>query len=163
MPIDFSDTYQLEVELEESARKVFEAADIYVLTRTNSPAELQQATPRVDIKAAIGAATGLKKIRPSDGNTAWAAWRAQIGVQTVVAQANDGDNILPMAFVSKVRQIMAVFAQNSWADTTNFPNLILAEPLRDSGTNINTKAGDGFEYAAIGYSGIAAIRDTATW
>lgn len=169
MPIDLTDTTQLETELEESAAKVFHATNdvkgnkYFVVTRSNAPVDFQKNTPRVEIKCKVGQVTGHKCIRSSDNTTQFDSWRCEYAIQTVVSVTNDGVNALPAEFVSGVREVMNLFAQKSWADTTNFPKLILAEPLRDSGTNINTKAGDGFEYAALGYSGIARIRDATAW
>lgn len=161
MTPDLTDISQQETTLEESARQVFAAADIYAVTRTN--VQLQTATPRVEIKARVGAATGKRDVRGSTKTMNFSAWYVEYALQTVVAKSNDGTNALPMAFLGAVRDIMRDLAQNSWTDTTNFPNLILAEPLKDSGTNLKTNNTDGFEYATCGYSGISMIRNPAAW
>lgn len=169
MPIDLTDTTQLETELEESAANVFRATNdpkskpYFVVTRSNAPVDFQKVTPRIEIKCKVGQVTGHKCVRSSDNTTQFDEWRCEYAIQTVVSVTNDGVNAMPTEYVSGVREVMNLFAQKSSADTVNFPKLLLAEPLRDSGTNINTKAGDGFEYAAIGYSGIARIRDATAW
>lgn len=163
MPTDLTDLYQLESALDASIAAAFAAESIFAVTRANAPVDFQKQTPRVEIKCAIGAATGLKKIRGSDSSTMFAAWRVNIAVQTVVQTSNDGTNAAPMQFLGQVRKLMNSLAQTSWNDETNFPNLLLAEPLRDSGTQTQTKQSDGFEYATAGYSGIVMIRDATAW
>ena len=158
---DLTDILQLETQIDESIKKVFINLDIKPVTRVDLT--FQQETPRVEIKTKVGSVTGKKGIRLSDNTVQYCAWRVDVAVQTVVTKINDGVNSLPMQFLASVRKVMTTIARQSWDDFDNFPNVIFAEPLKDGGTQINTKQDDGFEYSVCGFSGIIMIRDMSVW
>lgn len=157
---ELDDIYRLRTETEESIRQFFADQEIAAITRANAPKEFQQATPRVEIKMSIGAATGHRFLCP-DGIARFDRWRVTISVQCITRPANDGQSLLHEQFCARVRQIMATLAQESWSDTDHFPNVRIAEPLRDTGDQNTLKASEGIEYTVINFSGTLCIRENA--
>lgn len=151
---------QLRGPLEESLRTWFLAQDPVIYAATRQNIEFQKKTPRVEIKAMIGQATGHRNICP-DRILRYDAWRFQLGIQVVTMLKPSSVNESHESYVGTVREKCAVVAQESWSDLVNFPHSYMAEPLRDTGTQDTLKTTDGFEYSTLGYSGIIVIRQTA--
>lgn len=154
------DLYQLRTETEENIRQTFEDMDISAITRANAPAEFQQATPRVEIKLAIGAATGHRFPCP-DGFARFDRWRFTLAIQCVTRPASDGENVIQEVFLGRIRNICTTLAQLTWDDRVNFPNVRIAEPLRDAGDNATLKPQDGCEYTVLTFNGTLCIREDA--
>lgn len=139
----------------------FEIAQMATKTRQNKPSQFQQERPRVEIKVSIGQATGHRHIF-TDNSTAYDEWSFILAAQFVTAPNPDpAQNMIHSDYVAKGRDILFNLAQRSWNDTDNFPNLLIAEPLRDAGTDDYLKADDGVEYTTLSYAGIVRVRSAA--
>lgn len=155
-----NDIYKLRSQLESSMASSLTAAGFAVVTRANAPADFQQIRPRIELKAKIGAATGHRNICP-DGLARYDCYRVTFAVQVVSAPSNDGISDLHEQLIGKLRATMEMLAQYTAADETNFPNVFLALPLRDSGTVDTLKSEDGVEYSVLTWESIAKIRESA--
>lgn len=153
-----SDILQLRAPIEESMRAYFLGVNIFAVTRQNQ--EFVKKTPRIEIKALIGQATGHFNFCP-DGKLRYDCFRFQFSVQAVTMIKATGPDANHELFVGKVREYVSSMAYASWTDTTNFPNTLIAEPLRDTGTQDTLASKDGMEYSVLSYSGIISIRKTA--
>lgn len=153
------DILQLRGPLEESVRTSFVAAGYAAVTRQNFPQSFQQARPRFEIKALIGAATG-HRIQCPDNIVRFDRWRFTLNVQ-VVTNTSGTDATTHEAHVGYARAFLMTLAQVSWTDTTNFPNTLIAEPLRETGSSSYLKAEDGVEYTTLNYAGVVSVRETA--
>lgn len=154
------DLYLLRTQTEENIRKTFCGMDITAITRANAPKEFQQATPRVEIKLAIGAANGHRHICP-DGFARFDRWRTTLSIQCVTRPASDGNNAIGEAFVGRIRNICSTLAQLTWNDLDKFPNVRFAEPLRDAGDNTTLLPEKGLEYTVLSFGGTLCIREIA--
>jgi len=154
------DLYQLRSQVEENTRTLFEANEIIALTRTNAPEEFQQVTPRVEIKCTIGAATGHRFPCP-DGFARFDRWRFNLAIQAVTRPAKDGVSALHEQFLGRIRNLCSTLAQSTWEDTGTFPNIRIAEPLRDTGDNNTLKSSSGCEYSVLSFAGTLCIRESA--
>lgn len=154
------DLYKLRTALEEGIRLMLSDIQITAITRANSPANFQQVTPRVEIKCSIGQATGHRFLCP-DGITRFDRWRVNIGIQCITRPAADGVNAINEVFVSNIRNFCSTLAQVTWTDFNHFPNVRLAEPLKESGGNDTLKAAEACEYSTLGFTGVLCIRETA--
>lgn len=154
------DLYQLRSEFEENIRTLFAAQEIAAVTRANWPVEFQQFTPRVEIKCAIGPATGHRFPCP-DGTARFDRWRFNLAIQVVTRPSNDGQNALHEVLIGRIRNNCSTLAQSTWGDISTFPNIRIAEPLRDSGDSSTLRTQDGCEYTTVGFSGILCIRESA--
>ncbi len=154
------DIYKLRQQLEESIRLAFVAMDFAAITHQNAPENFKQKTPRVEIKCAIGAANGHRFVCP-DGITRYDRWRFTLAIQAVTQPNNqDSLNVLNEDYVSAIRVFCSTLAQISWTSDA-FPNVLIAEPLRDGGSDDTLKAGDGIEYSTLSFTGTVSIRETA--
>lgn len=158
--MDLSDIYQLRKQGEEGIRSFFTALEITALTRANAPMEFQQATPRVEIKLAIGASNGHRFMCP-DGIARYDRWRCTLAIQAITRPANDGTSILHEVFLGNIRNVIATLAQTTWTDAVNFPNVRFAEPLRDTGDYNTLKTTEGCEYSVLNFSGTLCVREIA--
>lgn len=148
--------------LEEGWRGLFAANDIVAITRQNAPENFQTATPRVEIRCKLGAATGHRHVEPP-GILHFDTWFFDMAIRCVTRPQNiEADNLLYDDFVSTIRGMAQTFGQSTWVDTVNFPHHIIAEPLKDTTTDDNLKADDNEEFAILTFSGIAQIR-TSAW
>jgi len=155
------DIYKLRPVLEEAIRATFEAMSFVALTRLNAPEKFQQATPRVEIKCRIGAATGRRHIF-TDGSMKFDAWRFQAAFQAVtIPVSTESGNSTHEDYVARIRAECSSLAQASWSDTQKFPTILIAEPLQDSGTESNLKTDEGSEVSVLTYDGIVCIRTDA--
>lgn len=153
--------YRLRTGIEEAVRLSLESQEFSVFTRSNAPAEFQKVRPRLEIKAMIGAATGRRVVLPN-GTMKFDAWHFQLALQVVTApQSAEANNQLHEQMLARARFVCSSIAQVSWNDFENFPNLYIAEPLKDSGTDSVLHSEDGVEYSTLGYEGIVCVRNTA--
>lgn len=157
---ELDDIYQLRRQAEENVRQTFEDLDIAAVTRANFPKEFQQKTPRVEIKIAIGAATGHRFVCP-DGIARYDRWRFTLAIQAVTKPSNDGTSILHEIFLGRIRTIASTLAQITWTDSDHFPNIRFAEPLRDSGDSNTLKSNEGYESSVVSFTGTICIRESA--
>ena len=149
---------QLRAPLEAGIKAALEAAGITVVTR--QALEFQKATPRVEIKCLVGQATGHRNFCP-DGILRFDGFRFQLTAQVVTFPQDAAPSTDHETYVGQVRSVFSGIAQSTWADITNFPNAIIAEPLRDSGTQDTLKADNGLEYTILSYTSIVSVRTTA--
>lgn len=140
---------------------LFTEAGYNVVTRQNQPADFQQLRPRVEIKVEIGPATGRLHLF-STNERAFDAWAFNVAIQCVTAPGSDpATNTSNELFVAEIRALMQQAAQITWADTTNFPYHLIAEPFRDAGTADTLKTSEGVEYSTLSFAGIVCVRGTA--
>ena len=160
---DLNTDYQLRSAIESAVVSYFAAQAITAVSRINAPANFQQKTPRVEIKAIIGGATGRRHICPADGVLRFDAWTFSLQIQTVCRPNNDPtQNNLVELFNGNVRSIISnLGGPESFIDTTNFPNHYIAEPLKDSGSADTLKTDIGEEFTILSYAGIICIRHAA--
>ena len=149
---------QLRAPLEEGIKSALNTAGYKAVTRQDLA--FQKETPRIEIKCQIGQATGHRNFCP-DGILRFDGWRFNLNAQVISFPIDGAVSTSHESFVGEVRSLFSSFAQSTWADTTNFPNAIIAEPLRDSGTQDTLKATDGTEYTVLSYSGIVSVRPEA--
>lgn len=153
--------YDIKVGIEEAIAAVFVAMGAVAITRKNAPQSNQQPIPRYEIRCSIGAATGRRKVF-SNGTMRFDAWNISLAVQAVTSPSNDpANNAQHEAYVGRARNVMSNIAQVSWDDVVNFPSHYLAEPLRDSGTTDQLRAGEAAEYSVLNYGGIICVRSSA--
>lgn len=154
------DIYQVRSQLEEGTRQLFQAQVIVAITRANAPKQFQQATPRVEIKATIGAANGHRFICP-DGFARFDRWRCTIAIQAVTRPIGDGISALHEQFLGRIRNIMSTFSQETQQDKIIFPNIRMAQPVRDSGDSNTLKQAEGIEYSVLTFNGTVCIEEFA--
>lgn len=136
----------------------FGNAQIPAFTRANIPVDFQKAVPRVEIKCAIGQANGHRFFCP-DGVVRYDRWRFTLAVQAVTRPAADGLNQVNEAFLGKVKNLCSILAQVTWSDLVNFPNVRIAEPLKEMGDSATLKSEDGYEFTIVNYAGTLCIRE----
>ena len=156
---NLSNLYRLRTQLEINIQAKLIELEFAVLTLANAPQKFQQVTPRTELKAKIGAVTGHKNICP-DGLTRFDTYRVSVALQVVCPLIADGKNTILEEYVATLRGAMSTLAQYSFADTTNFPDVFLAVPFKDAGTQEPAQK-DGFQYAVLSYDSIVKIRETA--
>lgn len=148
--------------LEEGWRGLFAAQDIFAVTRQNAPDSFQTATPRVEIRCKLGAATGRRHVE-APGILHFDAWFFDMAVRCVTRPQNtEADNLLYDNFVSRIRAQAQTFGQATWVDQVNFPNHLIVEPLKDTTTDDNLQSDDNEEFAILNFSGIVQVR-TSAW
>lgn len=128
-----------------------------VITRANAPANLQQARPRLELVCQVGAVTGKKDMR-RDGQMVFSAWRFRLSVNCITAPGNDSQNVVHEQFLGTVRAALSTLGQGTWNDLFNFPNVLIAEPLKDTGSQSQLKTEQGVEYTVLNYDGIVMVR-----
>jgi hypothetical protein len=133
-----------------------------VFTRLNAPESFQTTRPRLELKAEIGTATGRRFVCP-DNVLRFDAFNFSLKVQAVTEPQNDAaNNEQHEEYCGQIRAAMSGIGGNeSLADTLNFPNIYIAEYLRDNGTFDTLKETEGLEYSVLEYAGIVCIRPTA--
>jgi hypothetical protein len=138
------------------------AAGFQVFTRLNAPSKFQSIRPRVELRADVGEATGRRAVRP-DGGLVFDAFHFRLAVQAVTSlRNNNADNEMAESFLAQIRNTLCtVGAQQSLSDMVNFPNIYIAEILRDAGQTNHVDAEKGIEYNILAYEGITCFRPTA--
>jgi hypothetical protein len=131
---------------------------IAVGTRETYPQNFQQIRPRIDVKGKINSHTGRRSIRPSTGTQIFDGWSFDIALNAVTALSHDGLELTHTQLCQSVRELMAEAALKSWSDLANFPLHLIAEPVKESGSQNTTDTKGNFEYTAIGFVGILIIR-----
>jgi hypothetical protein len=141
---------------------VLTAVGFSVFTRLNAVDDFQKPVPRIELKAAIGTATGHRLVCP-DGVLRYDYYHFQLAVQAVTSPQNvPENNDLHEEYLCQVRAAMSAIGGNeSLADMANFPNVFIAEKLTDLGTQDYLKEEDGIEYSTLAYDGIVCIRPAA--
>ena len=144
--------------IEEDIRSYLTSQNISAFTRQNAPENFQLVLPRVEIKAQIGGVEGHRFLCP-DGQLRYDVWYFNLALMCCTEPENiEADNLLQNQFVALVRGFASTMAQNAYGDLVNFPNHVIAEPLKDSGTDENLKSDDNFEYSVLTFDGKIAIR-----
>lgn len=152
------DLMNLRPALEENVRSYLSSRQVNAFTRRNAPEDFQLVIPRVEIKAQIGSATGRRNHCP-DGQLRYDVWGFTLALQCVTSPQNvEANNLLQDEFVSLLRGFASTMAQDSLDDIANFPNHVIAEPLRDTETEENIKADNNIEYSVLVFDGKIAIR-----
>jgi hypothetical protein len=141
---------------------VLTAKGFSVFTRLNGVDAFQKVLPRVELKAEIGEATGHRIVCP-DGVLRFDYFNFRLAVQATTSPQNvPANNEQHEIFLATVREaISAIGGNESLADTVNFPNVFIAEYLKDSGTSDYLREKDGTEYSTLSYDGIVCIRPSA--
>ena len=151
----------LRTAIEEDVRQYLLAQSLSAFTRMNAVEEFQLILPRVEIKAAIGGATGHRFFCP-DGQLRYDTWDFELAIQCCTTPDNiEMDNLVQNQYVALVRGYLSTMAQNSLDDMVNFPNHVIAEPMKDSGTDEQLKSDENIEYSVLRFSGKIAIRQSA--
>src|SRR5579872_4040592 len=138
-------------------------AVVPVYTRINAIEDYYKIRPRVDLKCSVGAATGRRFLCP-DGLLRYDAFHFVAGLQVITEPRNiPANNEMHEQMISTCRKVMSGIGGNeSAADVVNFPNVLIAEVLKDSGvSDSSVDEKDGLEYTTIGYEGIVCIRPQA--
>ena len=156
---DLSDIYNIETTIEENIATSARANGFdNTFTRKNGADDFQKIRPRLEIKATIGQHNGHFALCP-DGNERHDQSSFTVEAQIVTEPQNDSDsNILHGLYRAKVRDFLATLAQATWADTTNWPTLAIAEALTENRTDNTPKPQDGLEYSLASFSGVIAVR-----
>ena len=143
-------------------RKVLADAGMDVYTRINAVGDWYKKTPRCELKVEIGGATGHRFVCP-DGVLRYDFFNFALAIQAVTRPKNKSDdNEQHETFCATIRGAISKLGGNASAlDTDNFPQVIIAEFLRDVGTTDHLKESDGIEYSTMAYAGIVMIRQTA--
>lgn len=164
-----SDLYRLRENLEDlnsgqlgGLNAILTGVGFQVFTRINAIGEFYKITPRVELKAEIGEATGHRFMCP-DNVLRFDYFNFNLAIQCVTRPKNKpANNELHEVYVSTVRAAMSAIGGNeSLRDHVNFPSVFIAEFLKDSGTADYLKESDGLEYTTLSYAGIVGIRQTA--
>lgn len=164
-----SDLYRLREEIEDRDKTqtgglnaVLLALGFNVFTRLNAATDFQQVRPRIELISEIGAATGRRFVCP-DGVLRFDAFAFRLGIQAVTVPSNiPADNQEHEDYLANVRAAMsAIGGPESFADTVNFPNVYIAEFLKDAGADAYLKDNEGIEYTTLSYEGIVCIRKSA--
>lgn len=179
---EFNDIYDLRGALERGLAAGIAASMALIVseyTRQNA-VMFQKDTPRCEIAATIGNATGARTAFPNATPpvTKLNHWSFSVQFHVLseaVAALMRGDGESDADFqtrvnanaaihpqiISAIRNYLSTAAQQSWADAINFPNHYICEALRDSGSPSTFTGNDGFEETKLAYSGVVAIRDSA--
>ena len=153
-----NDANDLKSGLEAGAVNTLATLLITTGTRETYPQNFQQIRPRVDVKAKIGAGTGRRDIRPSDGVLVMNGWRFDLACNVVTNLQHDGVEFTHTQLCFEVRKLMQELAQLSWSNLALFPFHNIAECLRENGTQNTLDQQGNFEYTAMNFSGIVIIR-----
>ena len=129
-----------------------------VLTRNNTPEEFQQVRPAYWIDAIIGAANNHRIRRPTSGVFVPDQWNFTLKVKVLTSPENDGQSALHAQMISYIKEFLYNLAQSSWGDLVNWPLHLIAECLKDTGSNQLLKAEEGYEFTDIQFSGVVMIR-----
>lgn len=163
------DAYMLREQIEDrdtsqqgGLNAVLTAQGFNVFTRLNAVDSFYKVLPRIELKAEIGEATGHRVVCP-DGVLRFDYWHFRLAIQATTSPQNKpANNEQHEQFLATVRQAMSAIGGNeSLADTVNFPNVFIAEFLKDNGTADNLKEEKGTEYSVLSYDGIVCIRPSA--
>lgn len=163
-------TYRLREQLEDKDQlqsgglnALLAAAGLSVYTRINAVGEWYKKRPRVELKASIGGATGHRFVCP-DGVLRFDMFNFSLGFQVTTEPRNiPANNIQHEEMIGTVRNLMsAIGGQQSMADVINFPNIYIAEKLKDNGVSDSAvDESEGLEYTTFSYEGIVCIRQTS--
>ena len=154
--------YNLRPAIEEGLRGWFTDQMIDAFTRQNAPASFETVRPRVEIEAKIGSATGHRYVTP-EGVLYNDTFFFEIAIVAICIPQNiEAADLTIDQYVARIRGMMQTFAQATWADTENFANHLIAEPLKDTTTIDNLKLDDNEEWSTLTFSGIIQIR-TNSW
>lgn len=144
--------------LEDAIKAALVAGGISAINR--SDIDFQRETPRAEIKCLLNAATGHRQVCP-DGVVRYDSWRFSLYVQVVTFTEEAGVSAAHEDYIGVVRAVLSELAQKSWTDETNFPTVLIAEPLRDGTVSDTLKAEDGTEYSTLSFNSIVSVRQTA--
>ena len=160
MPATLNQVLDLQTSVEESVRTYFSGQGFAAFTRVNAPEDFQRDRPRVEISTQNNfSATGHRYLC-ADGVLRFDYFAMAISVQVVTNQkGTDQANAEHAQYCASVRAMMSNAAQTSWTDTTNFPNHLIAEHLRETGCSHVVE--NGAEMSAITYAGIVCVRSSA--
>ncbi len=160
MSID--DLMNVESAIEDGVRGLLVAEGLVAITRQNAPDEFQTATPRVEIKAHIGAATGHRHIQ-APGILQFDTWNFELALRAVTRPVNqEENNLLANQYVAHLRGMASTFGQATWTDEINFPNHLIVEALKDTTTDRTLQTDENDEFSILTFSGIVQIR-TNSW
>jgi hypothetical protein len=136
------------------------AESMRVYTRLNALDDWYKERPRLDLKASVGAATG-HRIVCSDGKLRFDCFVFTVAVQIVTEPRNSAEqNDLHEEMCEIVRKVMSgIGGQSTFGDTVNFPEIYIAEILKDTGVTDNAVDEEaGLEYTTLSWDGIVCIR-----
>ncbi|MDE2099883.1 MAG: hypothetical protein KGL39_21700 [Patescibacteria group bacterium] len=139
------------------------AGNVKIYTRINALGEYYIIRPRVDLKVDIGQATGRRIALPNQ-QLRFDAFHFHVGIQIVTNPRNiPAENLLHEQMISICRQTLGGIGGNeSYNDMVNFPNVFIAEVLKDTGVSDSVIDKDeGLEHTTFGYEGIVCIRPAA--
>ena len=152
----------IEPAIEDGIRGLLATEGLVAITRQNAPDEFQTATPRVEIKAHVGAATGHRHVQ-APGILQFDIWSFELELRAVTRPSNvEANNLLSNQYIARLRGMASTFAQSTWVDTANFPNHLIVEALKDTTTDRTLQADDNDEFSVLTFSGIVQIR-TGSW
>ncbi|SRR5260221_8169708 len=163
------DIYKIRLQLEDGdinssggIANFFRQQDLKVYTRLNAPEDYQKFRPRIELKCAIGAATGRRHFC-SDQKLRYDAFNFTLGLQAVTApNPTPAQNELHEDYVARIRNnASSLGGEATFLDMVNFPGVYIAEPLKDAGIADTLKTNEGVEYSTLSYSGIVCIRHSA--